>query len=289
MNYDPPLYRPPSESASLLLQVTVGCSHNKCLFCEMYREKTFRIKPWHEIEEDILEATRFRLRRVFLCDGDALILPQDDLVQILEAIRDSMPWVERVGVYADARSIRRKSIEELETLQQLGLGIIYHGVESGDDEVLKRFRKGSTAAQSLEAAERVIAAGITYSCMVLLGLGGLERSREHAVATAELLNRIQPQYVGVLSTMVTEGGQLEEMIDSGEFTLPGRTAMTRELRVLLEHLELGNCLLTTSHASNHLAIRAVLPQDKPKTLAYIDKALDQGGDGVFRPEFLRGL
>jgi coproporphyrinogen III oxidase-like Fe-S oxidoreductase len=289
MNYDPPLYRPPSESASLLLQVTVGCSHNKCVFCEMYRDKPFRIKPWHEIEEDIQEATRFRLRRVFLCDGDALILPQDDLVQILESIQESMPWVERVGTYADARSILRKSPEELQTLQQLGLGIIYHGIESGDDEVLKQFRKGSTAEQSVEAAERVIDAGITYSCMVLLGLGGMDRSQEHAIATAEILNRIQPQYVGVLSTMVTDGGRLDALIASGKFTLPGRTAMTRELRVLVEHLQLSNCLFTSAHASNHLAIRAVLPQDKPKTLAYIDKTLVEGGDDAFRPDFLRGL
>ncbi len=289
MNYDPPLYRPPSESASLLLQVTVGCSHNKCLFCEMYRDKPFRLKPWHEIEEDILEATRFRLRRVFLCDGDALILPQDDLVQILESIQEHMPWVERVGTYADARSILRKSPEELQTLQQLGLGIIYHGIESGDDEILKQFRKGSTAAQAVEAAGRVIDAGITYSCMVLLGLGGLERSAEHARATAEVLNQIQPNYVGVLSTMVIEGGRLDEMMAAGKFTLPGRTAMTKELRMLVEHLQLGNCLFTSNHASNHLAIRAVLPQDKPKTLAYIDKSLANGGDDSFRPEFLRGL
>ncbi len=289
MNYDPPLYRPPSESASLLLQVSVGCSHNKCLFCEMYRDKTFRIKPWHEIEEDILEASRFRLRRVFLCDGDALILPQDDLVQILEAIQENMPWVERVGTYADARSILRKSPEELETLRQLGLGIIYHGIESGDDEVLTYFRKGSTAEQSVEAAERVIDAGITYSCIVLLGLGGIERSQEHAVATAEILNRIQPQYVGVLSTMVVEGGRLEEMVAAGKITVPGRTAMTRELRVLMEHLKLGNCLFTSAHASNYLVIRAVLPQDKPKTLAYIDKTLEEGGDDSFRPDSLRGL
>jgi len=287
MNYDPPLYRPPSESASLLLQVTVGCSHNKCVFCEMYWDKTFRIKPWHEIEEDILEATRFRLRRVFLCDGDALILPQDDLVQILESVQEHMPWVERVGIYADARSILRKSPEELEALRHLGLGIIYHGLESGDDAVLKRFCKGSTVEQSVAAAERVIDAGITYSCMVLLGLGGLERSKEHAVATAEVLNRIQPQFVGVLSTMVTEGGRLDALIAEGKFTLPGKTAMTRELRVLLEHMKMGNCLFTSNHASNHLAIRAVLPQDKPKTLAYIDKALELG-EG-FREEFLRGL
>jgi len=289
MNYDPPLYRPPSESASLLLQVTVGCSHNKCLFCEMYRDKAFRLRPWHEIEEDILEATRFRLRRVFLCDGDALIMPQDDLVQILEAVREHMPWVERVGTYADARSISRKSTEELETLRRLGLGIIYHGIESGDDEVLERIRKGSTAEQTAEAAVRVIDAGIIYSCIVLLGIGGLDRSREHAVATARILNRIQPPYVGVLSTMVVEGGELEELIDAGEFTLPGRTAMTRELRTFLEHLDLANCLLTSNHASNYLAIRAVLPQDKPKTLAYIDKTLAAGGDEAFRPDFLRGL
>ncbi|MFH1531334.1 MAG: radical SAM protein [Pseudomonadota bacterium] len=287
MNYDPPLYRPPSESASLLLQVTVGCSHNKCVFCEMYRDKTFRIKPWQEIEDDILEATRFRLRRIFLCDGDALIIPQDDLVQILESIQENMPWVERVGTYADARSILRKTPEELETLRQLGLGIIYHGIESGDDVVLERFRKGSTVEQAVAAAARVNDSGITYSCMVLLGLGGMERSREHALATAEALNRIQPQYVGVLSTMVTDGGRLEELIEAGEFNLPGRTAMTRELRLLLEHLEQGNCLITSNHASNHLAIRAVLPQDKPKILAYIDKTLERG-EG-FREDFLRGL
>lgn len=289
MNYEPPLFRPPSESASLLLQITVGCSHNTCVFCDMYREKTFRLKPWEEIEADIEEATRFRLRRVFLCDGDALIAPQELLEQTLKRIRARMPWVERVGTYGDARSILRKTPKELAALKELGLGIVYHGLESGDDEVLRSVHKGSTVEQAVTAARRVIDAGITYSCMVLLGLGGEARSEAHARATAAALNRIQPHFLGILTTMVVEGGELDRRLEAGGFTMPGRMALTRELRLLLEHLELEGCLVTSNHASNHLAVRAVLPQDKVRALAYLDKVLELGGENVFRPERLRGL
>jgi len=206
MKYDGAIIRPPSEAHSLLLQVTVGCSHNKCTFCPAYKEKKFRIKTDAEIEEDILEASHYgRINKVFLCDGDALIIPQERLERILHSIRKNIRGLERIGVYANAKSILRKSAAELARLRDMGLGIIYFGVESGNDEVLANIRKGADRARLAAAGKRVKESGIPLSVTVLLGIAGVEKSMEHARDTASLLTEIDPEYVGALTVMVVPG------------------------------------------------------------------------------------
>ncbi len=205
------VYRPPSEADSLLLQVTVGCSHNRCTYCAMYRDKRFALRPQAKIEA-LLDAYALRSpapsRRVFLCDGDALVVPQARLMAILQAIRQRLPWVRRVATYGDCRSILRKSEPELQQLAELGLGMVYHGVETGDDEAMAAIVKGSTRAEVIAAADRLRAAGILHSVIVLLGIGGVDGSERHARQTASLLSRIDPPFVGALTVTPVPGTPL---------------------------------------------------------------------------------
>ncbi|MCK9996422.1 MAG: radical SAM protein, partial [Candidatus Krumholzibacteria bacterium] len=242
------IFRPPSEAESLLLQISVGCSHNKCTYCAMYDldEQRFGVKSMATVTADIDEAARIcaagmTIRRVFLCDGDALILPFDHLVQILEMLRDKIPTVRRVGIYGDARSILRKTPEELARLRKLGLGIVYHGVESGDDVVLERVVKGSTAEEAVAAAGRLREAGLRHSVMVMLGLGGVERSAVHAAKTAEILTKMNPPFVGALTTTVVPGTPLARQQELGDFTLPDRWGLLEELRVLVRDSSFSRC------------------------------------------------
>lgn len=289
MQYEGPLYRPPSESQSLLLQITVGCSYNRCTFCAMYRGVKFRVKPIEVVKADIKEAAVYRFKRVFLCDGDALIAPQDYLVDVLTTIRREMPSVERVGTYGDCRSILTKTPADLARLAELGLGIIYHGIESGDDKTLKAIRKGTTAQQTEEAGLRVKEAGILYSAIVMLGIAGQERSLEHARATAKLLNQIQPDFTGVLTTMVIEGTPLAQEVQAGRFRLPSRIGLVEELKTLIEHLELKKGLLTANHASNYLNLRVIFPYEKEDAVRYLEKVINSRDEMLLKPEFLRGL
>jgi len=202
MDYEGLIIRPPIEAYSLLLQVTTGCSHNKCTFCGTYRQKKFKIKPLEQIKKDIHEARHYDdVDRVFLCDGDALIIPQPRLEEILELINKNLPDIERIGTYANAKSILRKSDEELKKLRALGLKIIYLGVETGNKELLEEIHKGVTYEQMVEAGRRVKEAGITLSVTVLLGLGGIEKSIEHAIDTARILSDMDPDYAGALTVM----------------------------------------------------------------------------------------
>lgn len=285
------IYRPPSEARSFLLQVTVGCSHNRCAYCDMYRDKQFRPKPWATIEADIDEAARMgpRFRRVFLCDGDALILPTRKLLPILEAIATKLPWVERVGVYGDTRSAGRKSVEELESLRRAGLGIVYHGMESGDDETLRRIDKGGTAAECITTADKLRQAGIVHSVMVLLGVGGRERSREHAEATAAVLSRMDPPFVGTLTTTVVPGTPLAEAEARGEYVLPEKFGLLQELREIVAGSSFSACRFSANHASNYLPITANLPEHKAELVALLDRVLEAKDERLLKPEGLRGL
>jgi len=192
------VYRPPSEAESILIQITEGCSHNKCTYCGMYRGKQFRVKSLDEIEQELLDHARFGplQRRLFLCDGDALVLSSRRLLPVLVAIRRTLPWIERVGIYGDTRGVLNKTVDQLIQLKEAGLGIVYHGVESGDDETLVSIQKGGTRDECIEAATRLKEAGIMHSVIVLLGVGGVKRSNEHAVNTASLLTEMDPPYVG---------------------------------------------------------------------------------------------
>lgn len=294
MDYVGRIFRPPSEAQSLLLQVTIGCSHNRCVYCDMYRDKQFRPKPWERIEADLREAARLgarglRSERVFLCDGDALILSTGKLLQILAGIREHLPWVTRVGTYGDTRSVGRKSVEELEQLRTAGLSIVYHGMESGDDEVLSMIDKGGTRAELLTTAQKLRAAGITHSVIVLLGIGGVALSEQHARNTATALCEMDPPYVGALTTTIVPGTPLAEMATRGEFELPSKFRMLEELRVIVADSEFSRCRFSSNHASNYLPLRGDLPRDKPAMLAVLDEVIARGDERLLKPERLRGL
>ena len=289
MHYEGNCIRPPSEAYSILLQVTVGCSHNKCTFCGTYKDKRFRIKEDRIILSDILFASKYMKRqdRVFLMDGDALIIPQKRLMWILDRIREHLPWVKRVGAYANAKSIRMKSLEELIQLRENGLGILYLGVETGDAGLLKEIRKGTSAENLINMGRKVRKAGIKLSVTVLLGIAGRERSIEHARATGELLSAMDPNYVGALTVMLIPDTPLHEDFTSGRFELPDERGLLMELREMIVHTNLSRGLFFSNHASNYLPLKARLPKGKQQALDQIDGALR--GEIGLRPEWMRAL
>ncbi|MGD8368099.1 MAG: radical SAM protein [Desulfobacterales bacterium] len=289
MHYEGNIIRPPSEANSILLQVTVGCSRNKCTFCGTYMGERFRIKPDSTIMEDIAFAARHcrRQRRVFLCDGDALIIPQKRLLAILSEIRRQLPWVTRVGAYANAKSLKMKGLEELEALRAHGLGILYMGLETGDDVTLKRINKGATAQTMIEEGRKARRAGMKLSVTVLLGIAGRERSQQHAEATGRVLTALDPDYVGALSLMLIPGTPLYEDWRQGRFVLIEPDEMLAELRTMIAHTDLSQGLFHANHASNYLPVKARMPKDKKTTLALIDDAL--AGKVSLKPEWMRAL
>ena len=291
MDYVGRIFRPPSEAHSLLLQVTVGCSHNKCTFCPSFRDKHFRIKSFEEIVEDLEYASR-RIRevdRLFLCDGDALIIPQKRLLDILEAIQKHLPGVRRIGTYGNVKSILRKSVDELRELRQRGLSIVYLGIETGNAELLQKIRKGATYEQIVEAGRRVREAGITLSATVLLGIGGIEKSMEHARDTARILTDVDPDFTGVLTVMIVPGTPLDEEWKNGTFVLPGTFELLKELGVIVSGARFTNCFFTANHASNYLPIRARMPRDREKVVRLIENVVGSSDAAMLRPEFMRGL
>ena len=289
MHYEGNIIRPPSEANSILLQVTVGCSRNKCTFCGTYRGERFRIKPDRIIMDDIAFAAQYcrRQRRVFLCDGDALIIPQKRLLEILQAIRNQLPWVTRVGAYANSKSLKMKTAEELDALNANGLGILYLGLETGDDVTLKKINKGADSRQMIAMGQKARAAGMKLSVTILLGIAGRQRSRIHAEETGRVLSAIDPDYVGALSLMLIPGTPLFDDYKSGEFTLIDPAEMLVELRTMIASTNLSKGLFHANHASNYLPIRARLPRDKEATLNLIDRAL--AGQVALKPEWLRAL
>lgn len=291
MKYEGVIFRPPSEAESLILQVTVGCSYNKCTFCGAYREKSFRIKRFEEIKEDIDEASsyRFPIKRVFLADGDALVIPQKELIRILEYLKMKIEGIERVGIYANAKDILNKGVGDLNVLKDLGLGIIYLGLESGHPEVLKRIKKNATVEQMIRAAKVVKEAGILLSVTVILGIGGVEFSEEHAKQTGKVLSEMDPDYVGALSLMVIPGTPIEKEIKEGRMILPDPFGLIRELELMIENTNFTNCFFASNHASNYLPLRIRLPEEKEKALIRIRKVLDMRDPTILRPEYLRAL
>jgi radical SAM superfamily enzyme YgiQ (UPF0313 family) len=289
MDYEGYCIRPPSEANSILLQVTVGCSHNRCTFCGSYKEKKFRIKDHRTILSDILFALKYMKGqdRVFLMDGDALIIPQKRLMWILDRIKEHLPWVKRVGAYANAKGVRKKSLEDLIQLRGNGLGILYLGVESGDDQVLRNVLKGTSSQNLIDMGRKVREAGIKLSVTVLLGIAGRERSLEHARATGELLSAMDPNYVGALTVMLIPGTPLYEDFKSGRFQLPTERDLLLELKEMIVHTHLSMGLFFSNHASNYLPIRARLPRGKQEALSLIDCALR--GEIPLKPEWMRAL
>ena len=289
MDYDGDIIRPPSEADSIIIQVTVGCSHNRCTFCGAYKSKRFRFRTDEEIEQNIDFAARFcgRQKRVFLADGDALILPQQRLVELFTRIRDRLPRVRRISLYGNGRAIRSKSEQELHELKKLGLDRVYLGLESGDDAVLSAVDKGESAASMLAAARSVQAAGLFLSVTVLLGLAGVKGSLRHARHTGELLSRMAPRQIAALMFMPIPGTTLGDQVLAGVVQLPDRQGLLRELRELLTHTRCERVQFMANHASNLLPLSGRLGRDREKMIKMIDLAL--AGDIQLRPEYLRAL
>ncbi|MDD4357781.1 MAG: radical SAM protein [Smithellaceae bacterium] len=290
MDYEGLIIRPPSEAYSLLLQVTIGCSHNRCTFCGTYRQKKFKIKPLERIEKDLREAATYGpVSRLFLCDGDSLIIPQPRLVEILQMIHRYLPGLERIGSYANTKSILRKSVDDLKELRNLGLKILYLGVETGNAELLKKIHKGATREKMVEAARRVKEAGIELSVTVILGIGGIEKSIEHAMDSASLLTEMDPDYVGALTLMLVPQTEMYEDYRSGQFVLPDKIGFIRELYLMIANSNFTNCYFTSNHASNYLPIKARLPRQKEQILKMMGAVIEENDVSRLRPEFLRGL
>ena len=290
MKYEGIVIRPPSEAESLILQVTLGCSHNRCTFCPTYKGRRFRIKDLEVIKEEIEEVAPYGpFRKVFLADGDALIIPQPKLVAILEYLIEKLPGLRRVGIYGNAKSILRKTVEELKALKSLKLGIIYLGVETGDEVLLEEIRKGVPYEQMVEAGRRVKEAGITLSVTVLLGLGGVRDGQQHALATAKILSDIDPDFASALTLMAVPGTPLYEEMEAGRFELPSPFQLLEELGTIIAHANFSRCYFTSNHASNYLPIKARLPKDKEAVVRLIHDVVSSKDPTRLRPEFLRGL
>ena len=290
MQYHMPLYRPPSEANSLILQATLGCSHNRCSFCSMYQHKRFRPRPWAELELELELAARQLgggVSRIFLADGDAMCLSMRRLSRILDGINLRFPGLQRVGIYANARDVLSKSPEQLLQLRRQKLGILYMGLESGDDQTLEAIHKGATAEQIVEAVRRAQEAGMTVSVMVLIGLAGSQRSLIHARASAAAVTRMAPAYTALLTYTPVPGSPLFERIEQGDFELPGPDQSLQEIREFVAHLGRFESYFTCNHASNYLPLRGHLPDAREALLSTLDAALE--GRIPLKPEFLRGL
>lgn len=291
VSYIEPVFRPPSEARSLILPVTNGCSWNKCVFCEMYTapQKKFRARSEEEVLEEIRRCgERLLVRRVFLADGDAMVLPTHRLLRILEAIREHMPTVQRVTSYCLPSNLKRKSVQDLTALREAGLGMIYIGAESGDDEVLARVNKGETHESTKEAMLKAGEAGIKRSVMILNGLGGRSLSKQHAINSARLMNDTQPEY---LSTLVVSFPQGMERFKAQfpDFEPLGQRELFQEMELLLSELELNKTVFRSDHASNYLVLKGVLNADKERMLAQVRTAIDMPEQAGLRPEWVRAL
>jgi radical SAM superfamily enzyme YgiQ (UPF0313 family) len=291
MRYEGMIFRPPSEANSLILQVTVGCSYNRCTFCGAYREKSFRVKSFDEVKNDIDEVSLYGtpIPRVFLADGDALILPEKELVQILDYLKLKLNGLERIGTYANAREILKKDREELQHLKELGLGMIYLGLESGDPKVLQRIKKNATVDQMIRAAAKVREAGILLSVTVLLGIGGVEGSQRHAKDTGTVLSKMDPDFVGALSLMVVPGTPIERELQTGQWALPTPFGLIEELQTMITHCEFSHCFFASNHASNYLPLKIQMPEQKEEALRRIREVLQRKDPRLLRPEYLRAL
>jgi radical SAM superfamily enzyme YgiQ (UPF0313 family) len=291
MRYEGMVIRPPSEANSYILQVTYGCSHNRCTFCGTYTDKPFRVRPIEEVLEDIAMAQSLApdTRRVFLADGNALVLNTERLVAILDAMAAAFPLLRRVGIYASARDILGKTDVDLARLQQRKLEIVYLGLESGSDEVLRRVRKGITGAEMVEAVHKLKRAGIRTSVIAILGLGGTELSATHADETGRVVRQMDPEYLSMLTLMLVPGTELHRQWQSGSFELPEPMALLQELRQVIACLDgLSRCIFRTNHASNYLPLAGTLSRDKARLLAAMDEALLRGRSAL-RPETWRAL
>jgi radical SAM superfamily enzyme YgiQ (UPF0313 family) len=290
MRYEGKIYRPPSEADSFILQATIGCSWNHCTYCDMYRDKTFRVRDLDETLADIRTAADGfgkNVTKVFVADGDALVLDLSHWEAILPACRDAFPRMKRVSAYATAMNINEKSDDELRRLRELGLSLLYMGPETGDNATFKRIAKGSNFDDHVEAARRAHDAGMQVSAIFLLGAGGTERTKEHAEGSAKLITAMNPEFVSALTLTIVPGTPIAKMQAKGKFTLPSVTRMLEELRTMVAGASPTDSVFRTNHASNYLPLAGRLPQDRERIVEALDKALS--GEIALRPEWSRGL
>lgn len=278
-DYDTPVFRPPSEAESFILRVTRGCAHNSCTYCNMYRGVKFEKLSDEQIMRQIAMAYSTdaeSVRRVFLADGDALVLPTERLLKILSVLKKYFPHLERVSSYSAPRDILGKSVEELTELRQAGLTLLYYGMESGDARTLKDIRKGVNDKQSIEVGQRVISAGMQLSIMIILGIAGKEGSTRHALATAHAINEIKPTMLSALSLMLYRGSELKEQFERGEFHPLTPAQLMEELKLIMEHVNLPeseHMIFRSNHVSNYIRLAATLPRDKEQLMSDIDRSI----------------
>jgi radical SAM superfamily enzyme YgiQ (UPF0313 family) len=291
IKYEGDVYRPPSEARSLIIQATIGCSHNRCTFCAMYKRKKYRERELDEIIKDIEIAAAYlpHTRRIFLADGNALAIETPKLIKILERLSDAFAHLERVTLYGNPHDLLEKTTEELTELGENKLGMIYLGVESGSASVLDAVKKGVTPAEMAEGAAKVKIARIPLSVTVLNGLAGVEGSAEHAKATAQLLNTMDPEYIGLLSLMTVPGTTMHRRFEEGQLTPLNPWQLLEEIRAIVSELEVTNSVFRANHASNYLPLKATLPGDKKKLLDSLDQAIAHKASGVLKSEYMRGF
>lgn len=288
MRYLGKVYRPPSEAYSLIVQVTYGCSHNRCAFCDMYDDKHFAMRPMDEIREDFeLARQRYRhVERVFLADGDALMRKTDELLQILGLIYGLFPECQRVTCYASPTSLQIKSEDDLRLLRQRGLQMVYMGLESGCDAVLERMQKGHSAEAIIAAGQKARRCGMALSVTAISGLGSVEQWREHAIGTAQALSAMKPEYIGLLTLMVEPGTPLQRWVSDREFTLLTPVEVLKETELFLQHIDSEGSVFRMNHASNYLTLKGTLNRDRQALLDKVQSGLSGVG---LKPEFLRAL
>lgn len=289
MKYEGIVYRPPSEAMSLIIQVTIGCRHNRCTFCSMYKDKEFRIRTREEIYRDLKEMSALYGEmplRIFLADGDALTIETDRLLEILAWIRQLFPACKRVTVYGTAGDVIRKSVPELISLKDAGLAMVYLGAESGSDAILRHIRKGLNRDHMILAGEKLKEAGIDLSLTLISGLGGRKHLEEHALMSADLVTRIRPEYLGFLTLMLEGDPPMLREVETGEMELLHPEEVLEEMRLFLENVDSPGTVFRANHPSNYLDLRGELNRDIPDMLRQIARA---GKTHSFRPESLRGL
>ncbi len=290
MQYEGMVYRPPSEAYSLIVQVTIGCSHNGCSFCSMFKEKQFRVRKPEEIRADLLEARQYykRVDKIFLADGDALCLSTGKLLAILDLIRQTFPECRRVGVYGSARDVLRKEPGDLIRLKEAGLGIVYLGAESGSPQILKAINKNATREELIESVQRIEAAGFQASVTFISGIGGRELWQEHARMTASMISEMQPYYASILTLMVEPRAPLYRDIQEGRFQLLTPAEVMAEMECLLENIHVTKkCVFRSNHASNYLSLKGDLPEDQERMLAQIRAAREN--TSMLKEEYFRAL
>jgi radical SAM superfamily enzyme YgiQ (UPF0313 family) len=306
----PEIIRPPSEHDSYYLALTSGCSNNTCTFCVRYYGNKLRVRPLEDVKKEIDAMSLYMNhgmtvptmppivyailhawdgRRVFLQDGDALVYPYPQLVEALDYLNEKFPALERIGIYGTPQDILRRSVDELKALKDRKMTIIYMGIESGDDEVLKDICKNATHDEMVEAGRKVKEAGITLSVTVILGLAGVEGSEKHALETARVLSEIDPEFAGALTLTLVPGAPMYDQWKRGEFSMVSSFDSLKELKMIIENTNCTDCFFSSMHASNYFSVRGILPGDKERMVRELDAILAKNNPALLRPEFLRGM